>query len=63
MSGVSYGNKGGSRDEPPLQAMGLKRNPGLCGENIAWDLITGIHDDTIGMFVFADGLTADFDRF
>jgi hypothetical protein len=26
-------------------------------------LITSIHDDTIGMFVFLDGLTADFDQF
>jgi hypothetical protein len=43
-------------------ATGLKRNSGLCGENIARDLITSIHDDAIGMFVFADGLTVNFDR-
>jgi hypothetical protein len=35
----------------------------ICGENIARDLITSIHDDTIGMFVFAGGLTVNFDRF
>ena len=53
-------------DEPVFKnawVTGLKRNSGLCGEHIARDLITGINDDTIGMFVFADGLTVDFDRF
>jgi hypothetical protein len=42
---------------------GLKQNSGLCGENIARDLITSINNETIGMFVFADGLTLNFDRF
>jgi hypothetical protein len=44
-------------------ATGLKLNSGLCGGKIARDLIASINDETIGMFVFADGLTFNFDRF
>lgn len=44
-------------------ATGLKKNSGLCGETIARDLIPCINDETIGLFVFADGLTINFDRF
>jgi hypothetical protein len=44
-------------------ATGLKQNSGLCGEKIARDLIGSVRDETIGMFVFADGLTINFDRF
>jgi hypothetical protein len=44
-------------------ATSLKQNSGLCGEKIARDLITCINNETIGMFVFADGLTLNFDRF
>jgi hypothetical protein len=44
-------------------ATGLKQNSGLCGEKIARDLTASINDETIGMFVFADGLTFNFDRF
>ncbi len=44
-------------------ATDLKQNSGPCGKKIARDLMTGISDQTIGMFVFADGLTLNFDRF
>jgi hypothetical protein len=44
-------------------ATGLKQNSALCGEKIARDLIDCVHDETIGMFVFTDGLTVNFDRF
>jgi len=44
-------------------ATGLKQNSGLCGENIARDLISRVSDDTMGLFVFADGLTFNFDGF
>jgi hypothetical protein len=44
-------------------ATGLKQNSGSCGEKIARDLTGGVTDETIGMFVFADGLTFNFDRF
>ena len=44
-------------------ATGLKQDSGLCGKKIAQDLITGVNDETIGIFVFADGLTVNFDRF
>jgi hypothetical protein len=41
---------------------GLKQDSGLCGEKIALDLRVGINNETIGLFVFADGLTVNFDR-
>jgi hypothetical protein len=44
-------------------ATDLKHDSGLCGEKIGRDLNTAITGDTIGMFVFADGLTFNFDRF
>ncbi len=44
-------------------ATGLKQNSELCGENMARDLIEGVNSETIGMFVFADGLTLNFDQF
>jgi hypothetical protein len=44
-------------------ATGLKADSGLCGEKVARELITGLGNETIGMFVFADGLTFNFDRF
>ena len=42
---------------------GLKHNSGLCGEKIARKLLTVVNDETIGVFVFADGLTLNFDQF
>jgi hypothetical protein len=44
-------------------ATGLKRNPSLCGEKIAHALSACINKETIGMFVFVDGLTVNFDSF
>jgi hypothetical protein len=46
-----------------VDARGLKLNSGLCGEKIARDLIPFMNDETMGLFVFADGLTVNFDRF
>ncbi len=44
-------------------ARGLNQNSALCGEKIARDLIPHISNEAIGLFVFADGLTLNFDRF
>ena len=44
-------------------ATGLKQDSGLCGEKIGREMTSCVNDETIGMFVFADGLTFNFDRF
>jgi hypothetical protein len=44
-------------------ATGLEDDPRAVGKRVAQDLLPHLSDDTIGLFVFPDGLTENFDHF
>jgi hypothetical protein len=44
-------------------AAGLEADPRAVGQRIAKDLLSRLSADTIGMFIFPDGLTYDIDHF
>jgi hypothetical protein len=44
-------------------AMGLSADPRAVGQQVAQELLPHLSSDTIGLFVFPDGLTENFDHF